>query len=178
VSEHPDTADAPLANPFKAIAAMASNRVIGRCGRLPWRLPDDLRWFKKTTLGHNVLMGRATWESLPVRPLPGRRNLVLSTTMPPGEAAGAEVVASTAALGALALAGETWVIGGEQVYRAMLPACVEVRLSYVFEPYPGDAYFPPFEDDFELAETLAIYPEFEVRRYLRKATTSDTGASI
>jgi dihydrofolate reductase len=178
VSEHPDTAGAPEPRPFKAIVAMASNRVIGRCGRLPWHLPEDLRGFKRATLGHNVLMGRATWESLPVRPLPGRRNLVLSTTLPPGETAGAEVVASPAALGALGLADETWVIGGEQVYRAMLPACVEVRLSYVFEPYPGDAYFPPFEDDFELAETLAVYPEFEVRRYLRKAATSNTGASI
>jgi dihydrofolate reductase len=112
-----------------------------------------------------------------VRPLPGRRNLVLSTTLQPGEAGGAEVVASPAALGTLGLAGETWVIGGEQVYRAMLPACAEVRLSYVFEPYAGDAYFPTFEDDFELAETLAVFPEFEVRRYLRKGTTTNIGTT-
>lgn len=153
--------------PLKAIVAMASNRVIGRGGDLPWRLPEDLKWFKKLTLGHPIVMGRKTMESLRNRPLPGRRNVVLSRSLaaadlPEGfESARAEPEALRS------LAETVFIIGGAEVFRLLLPHCEEIYLSYVFEPHEGDTFLPPFEDDFELAEVIDRQPEFELRRYLR-----------
>ena len=103
------------------VAAVAANGVIGAGGKLPWRLPEDLRHFKALTLGHPVIMGRRTWESLALRPLPGRENIVV-TRSPGYEAPGAHVAASLEA--ALALcAGEAvaFVIGGGELYQAALP---------------------------------------------------------
>jgi len=151
---------------LKAIAAMASNRVIGTDGKLPWHLPEDFRWFKKLTMGHPMVMGRKTCESIG-RPLPGRRNLVVSrqwTQAPEGF----ELLDSTAALDGLDLGGDVFVIGGAIIFEELLPRCEEVYLSYVFGQYQGDTYFPAFEDQFEMAEVLASYPEFELRRYVRK----------
>lgn len=152
---------------WKAVVAMASNRVIGRDGALPWRLPEDLKWFRRLTLGHPVVMGRRTMESLG-RPLPGRRNVVLSRgagSLP----AGFERVASAAeAVALLAAEEEVSVIGGAQIYRELLPRCDELLLSQVFLPYEGDTRLDPFEDDFELAEVLYRDEDFELRRYLRK----------
>ena len=99
---------------LKAIAAVSLDRVIGKDGDLPWRLPEDLKWFKKITTGHSVLMGRKTWESLG-RPLPNRRNLVLSRSMKPSD--GMEVIRSIDALDALALKSDLFVIGGGEIYR-------------------------------------------------------------
>src|SRR3954471_16104465 len=87
LSDDMSVSDKPMPK-LIAIAAMASNRVIGRNGELPWHLPEDLKFFKQTTLGHPVLMGRRTFESIFARlgkPLPGRLNIVLSETMPPRE---------------------------------------------------------------------------------------------
>ncbi|MCX8003912.1 MAG: type 3 dihydrofolate reductase [Burkholderiaceae bacterium] len=126
------------------IAAVARNGVIGRDGRIPWHVPGDLPRFKRITLGHPVIMGRRTWESLG-RPLPGRRNLVLSRT--PGFApAGAEVFASLeAALAACAEAPEVFVIGGTEVYRAALPAAQRLLLTEIDADVDGDAFFPDFD---------------------------------
>ncbi|MCF6312502.1 MAG: dihydrofolate reductase [Verrucomicrobiales bacterium] len=150
---------------LKAIAAMASNRVIGQQGELPWHLPEDFRWFKKLTMGHPVVMGRKTCESIG-KALPGRRNIVISrqwTQAPKGF----ELVDSVEAVNALDLRGEVFLLGGAMLYEKMLPQCEELYLSYVFEAYQGDAYFPAFEDRFDLAEVVASYPEFELRRYVR-----------
>ncbi len=150
---------------YKAIVAMASNRVIGRDGALPWHLPEDFKWFKKTTLGRPIVMGRKTWESIG-RPLPGRRNIVVSRSW--NEAPeGAEVVGSVEALAKLDLEGEVFVIGGAGLYEAMLPLCAEVLLSYVFEAHEGDTEFPPFETDFAEPEIVERFNAFEVRRYIR-----------
>ncbi len=154
---------------WKAIAAMASNRVIGRDGSLPWRLPEDLKWFKKLTLGHPIIMGRTTYESIGSKPLPGRRNLVLSRSgFDPGHAE-VEVLPSVDALRkrVAALDEDVLVIGGAAVYEALLDDCDVLYLSYVYEAFEGDAYFPPFEEDFALAEIVAAYPAFELRRYER-----------
>src|SRR3954465_8844868 len=109
------------ANPkIYLVAAVASNGVIGRNGQLPWRLPEDLRHFKKLTLGHPVIMGRRTWDSL-ARPLPGRENIVL-TRSGNRDIRGASVAASLQ--GALALCfGEpvAFVIGGAEIYAMALP---------------------------------------------------------
>lgn len=151
---------------LKAVVAMASNRVIGKDGGLPWRLPADLKWFKRLTLGHPVIMGRRTMESLG-RPLSGRRNVVVSrslTTAPEGF----ELAASPGdALVLVADEAEASVIGGAEIYAAMVPRCREVLLSYVFRPYEGDTRLPSFEKTFELAEVLHRDEDFELRRYLR-----------
>src|SRR3712207_8987269 len=105
--------------------AQGADGVIGSGGALPWHLPEGLRLFRALTLGSTVVMGRRTWESLPprFRPLPGRRNVVLSTTLDPG-APGAEVVRSVDDV--LALPDDLWVIGGGAVYAALLPHADEV----------------------------------------------------
>ena len=126
------------------IAAVARNGVIGRENALPWRLKADMAHFRAATLGHPVLMGRKTWESLG-KPLPGRRNLVL--TRQAGYAArGAEVFASPdAALAAVRDAVRVFVIGGAEIYRMMLPRADTLMLTEVDAEVVGDARFPAFE---------------------------------
>jgi dihydrofolate reductase len=126
------------------IAALARNRVIGREGSLPWHLPEDLRRFKALTLGHPILMGRRTWESIG-RPLPGRRNVVI--TRQAGYAApGAEVFHDLeSALAAVAGATEVFVIGGGEVYAAALPVADRLHLTELHDEVEGDALFPPFD---------------------------------
>ena len=152
---------------LKAIVAMASNRVIGKDGDLAWRLPEDLKWFKKLTLGNPIVMGRKTMDSLG-RPLPKRRNVVISRSLDEAPE-GFELVSSCEAAVEL-LAGEetVFVIGGAQIYGEMMPQCDEVYLSHVFHPYEGDTMLPEFEDGFELAEVLHRDEDFELRRYSKK----------
>jgi dihydrofolate reductase len=124
------------------IAAVADNGVIGSNGTLPFELPDDLARFARMTRDKTIVMGRKTWESLPKRPLPRRRNLVLSRSAT--ELPGAERVASVEQ--ALELAGgELWVIGGEETYRAFLPFATRLELTRVHAEVEGDTVFPPFE---------------------------------
>jgi dihydrofolate reductase len=154
-----------------AIAAMASNRVIGREGKLPWHLPEDLKFFKATTLGHPVVMGRRTFDSIVERlgkPLPGRPNLVLSKNMPPRE--GVQVLRDVAEItSSLApLSSPAYLIGGAQLYDSLLPQCDELLLTFLDQPYEGDAFFPEFESDFELVEVLGRGAGFEFRKYARK----------
>ena len=151
---------------LKAIAAMASNRVIGRDGQLPWHLPEDLKVFKKLTSGHAIIMGRKTYESIG-RPLPKRRNIVISRTWKVPEGVDVEVVKGVEGLGALGLSGDVFVIGGAQIYAALLSQCDEIYLSYVYEAYDGDTCFPAFEQEFELAEVVEKFDAFELRRYVR-----------
>lgn len=127
------------------VAAVAANRVIGADGKLPWRLPEDLRHFKALTLGHPVIMGRKTWESLARRPLPGRENIVV-TRSAGYDAPGASVAASLDA--ALALcAGEpvVFVIGGSELYAAALPLADGLVLTEIHRDYAGDTRFPEFD---------------------------------
>lgn len=129
------------------IAAVARNGVIGRDGALPWRLPADLAQFKRRTLGHPVIMGRKTWESLPRRPLADRLNVVLTRSR--GYAAeGAVVVLDLAAAIAAARASgaaEAFVIGGESIYAAALPIADELVITHVDATVEGDAAFPPID---------------------------------
>ena len=125
------------------IAAMDRNRLIGRDNTLPWRLPEDLRHFKATTLGKPVIMGRKTWESIG-RPLPGRRNIVVSRN-PDYPLQGAERAASLDA--ALTLAEDTgtdeiFVIGGGDLYRQALPRARRLYLTEIDASHEGDAWFP------------------------------------
>src|SRR5216110_1394829 len=112
------------------VAAVAANGVIGRDGHLPWRLPEDLKHFKRLTLGHPIIMGRRTWESLG-QPLPGRDNIVVTRT-PGYEAPGAAVASSLEAALALCI-GESvsFVIGGEQIFKDSLPIATHLDLTEI-----------------------------------------------
>jgi dihydrofolate reductase len=125
------------------VVAYASNRVIGYRGELPWRLPSDLRHFRELTIGHTVLMGRRTFDSLPDahRPLRERRNVVVSAN-PCFRAAGVEVHANLdAALGACG--ADCFVIGGASVYEQTLPLANRVYATDVAASPRGDVFFPP-----------------------------------
>ncbi len=136
---------------YKAVAAMAANRVIGRDGALPWKLPEDMKFFRTLTTGHPIVMGRKTWESLG-RPLPNRRNIVLSRTMTAVE--GMEVVRSVAELQALGLTGDVFIIGGAEIYRLLMPQCAAVYLTVLAAAAEGDTHFPEFESDFPSVTVL------------------------
>jgi len=127
------------------IAAVARHGAIGRDNQLLFRIPGDLPRLKRLTLGHPVIMGRKTWDSLPerFRPLPGRRNVVLSTTLDAAE--GAEVARSVDEVLA-AGHGELWVIGGAGVYEAFLPHADEVVVTEVDGSFPGDTVAPRLDD--------------------------------
>ena len=128
------------------IAAVARDGIIGADNRLPWHLPEDLRHFKELTTGRTVVMGRRTWESLPdrFRPLPGRRNIVVTRNAGyPAE--GATIVSSLPAALAAAGAGETFIIGGAQLYAAALPLADRLELTEIDAAFPGDARFPEFD---------------------------------
>lgn len=124
------------------VVAHSANRVIGSGGALPWRLPSDMRRFRELTSGHTVLMGRRTYESLPdaFRPLPERRNLILSGD-PSYLAEGAEVFGSLSDALA-ACEGDCFVIGGEVTYRDALPLCERLYATEIDAELEGDAYFP------------------------------------
>jgi dihydrofolate reductase len=125
------------------VAAVARNRVIGRGNRLPWHLPDDLRHFKRLTLGRPIVMGRRTWESLPGL-LPDRTHIVV-TRDPAYRAPGAQVVHSLDA--ALAAAGdeEVFVVGGAELYALAVPRAVRLYLTLVDAEVEGDVFFPKID---------------------------------
>ena len=155
-----------MGHPYKAIVAVAEDGVIGRGGDLPWRLSADLKWFKKITLGHTILMGRKTWESLPGA-LPGRQNWVLSRTVEPQE--GMAVFRSMDEVKqALTPTQTLFIIGGGEIYSMALPQCHELYISEVRLKVPdGDAFFPKFKDQFRPEEVLDDNPEFLLRRWVR-----------
>jgi dihydrofolate reductase len=129
------------------IVAAAANNVIGREGGLPWRLPEDMKWFKARTMGRPIIMGRKTWESFPKRPLPGRTNIVV--TRQKGYAAEDGVVAASLDA-ALALAHgeqpeEIMIIGGAELYAQALPITQRIYLTRVHGTVEGDAHFPALD---------------------------------
>ena len=153
---------------LRAIAAMSLNRVIGKDGKIPWRIPEDFKWFKMMTMGHAVLMGRKTFESLG-KPLPGRRNVVVSRGQDTVE--GVEIVRSLEDLHPEDYPGDVWLIGGGEIYRQLLGRCDDLYLSVVQMVVDGDVFFPEFEQLFEFEKTVLREPEFEVRHYRRKESS-------
>jgi dihydrofolate reductase len=133
------------------IWAQADGGVIGDRGRIPWRLPEDQAQFKRLTIGATVLMGRLTWESLPtsVRPLPGRRNLVLTSDVG-WSSEGAERVESVDEAIATTET-DLWVVGGERVYRASLPYADRLVVTEVDGKYDGDTFAPALDESWQVA---------------------------
>ncbi len=148
--------------PWKAIAAMAENRVIGDHGRIPWNLPEDFKWVKQCTQSQSIAMGRKTYESIG-RPLPGRENIVITRSVQ--IIPGCTVLPSLEALERHPTAGEVWIFGGSEIYRQALPKVHELMLTVVYGNFEGDACFPPFEHLFGAPEVIRQESAFEIRRY-------------
>jgi dihydrofolate reductase len=126
------------------IAAVARNRAIGRANRMPWRLPEDLKRFRRLTLGHAVVMGRRTFDSIG-KPLPGRDNIVVTRSRDwshPGCRAADSI---EAALGSTPTSQEAFVIGGAEIYRLALPRAARLYLTEIERDFDGDAFFPEFD---------------------------------
>jgi dihydrofolate reductase len=156
--------------PFKAVAAMSLNRVIGAKNRLPWHLPEDFKWFKQLTTGHVLVMGRKTFESIG-KPLPNRTTLVVSRSG--RNFPGVQTVQNLKELLELAegntFAGRNlFICGGAELYRNALPFCSELYLTLVKREVQGDTLFPSFEEEFEFKEELRDAPEFKVLHYVAK----------
>ena len=153
------------------IAAMAANRVIGRGNTIPWNIPGEQTRFKDITMGHSLIMGRKTWESIG-KPLPGRRNIVV-TRNSEFRAPGAEIVYSLEqGLDLTADAERVFVIGGAQLYQLALERADTLILTELGQEVPGDAFFPSFScPPFELvrAEEVPGPTPYSIRTYRRSS---------
>jgi dihydrofolate reductase len=131
--------------PISIIVAVARNWAIGMNNQLLWHIPEDFRWFKKHTAGHPVVMGRRTWESLSVKPLPGRKNVVI-TDDPHDCFPGAICVGSIeSAVNQMDAVGENFIIGGGMVYRQFLPLAQRVYLTVIDKEFDADVWFPELD---------------------------------
>jgi dihydrofolate reductase len=155
-----------MSNPVIAlIVAVAENGVIGRDGKLPWRIPEDMKWFRERTAGRPMIMGRKTWESFPKQPLPGRTNIVI-TRNAAYRADGAVVAQSFTE--ALEVArrekpDEIMVIGGSEIYRAALPLAQRIYLTSVHGEIAGDTHFPALDRAAWTETIVDVYPSSEAR---------------
>ncbi|MCC6430400.1 MAG: dihydrofolate reductase [Gemmatimonadaceae bacterium] len=145
---------------------MSENRVIGNGPAIPWHLPEDFKFFKATTTGHVIVMGRTTFESIG-RPLPNRETIVVSRS---GFAfPGVRTVTSLDEIDVEADAREVFICGGAQIYELALPRCSDLFLTHVKREVEGDVLFPPFEHLFESVSELRDTPEFRIVHYRRRA---------
>lgn len=158
---------------MKAIVAIAGNRIIGYKGHIPWRLPEDLKFFRHITWGTTVIMGRKTYDSIG-HPLPGRRNIVLTHRE-------FQVTREVLCISNLEIAiqlckqteemqgSEVYVVGGASIYQDLLPFCSEILVTYVKGYYPleGDTFFPAFEKEFNMGTLIRENEQMKIMRYLR-----------
>lgn len=147
---------------FKAIAAMSENRVIGNGNKIPWHLPEDFKWFKKMTTGQILVMGRKTFESIG-KPLPNRTTIVLSRTN--FQYPGVQTISDLSQINLKNETREVFICGGAQIYEQALPFCSDLYLTFVKRVVEGDAFFPTFENEFELAEEILDCPDFKILHY-------------
>lgn len=156
-----------------AIVAASQNGVIGKKGQLPWHLPDEMAYFRQTTAGHPVIMGRKTYESIG-RALPGRQSIVISKDKN-YKAEGCEVVNSLdEALAAAAGADEVFIIGGSSIYELAMPKLDKIYLTRVMADIDGDAYFDFDQSNWKLAKSK-LHPVdtrnkygFETQEWVRR----------
>jgi dihydrofolate reductase len=154
---------------MKAIVAMTRHRVIGIENRIPWRLSEDWKLFRNITMGHTVLMGRKTFESIG-KPLHGRRNLVVSRS---GVFDGVEMIRDLHSFDPAPFEADgqdVFVIGGSEIYKKLLDRCELLYVSSVWDDYEGDSYFPEFESRFEIVEKIVETSEFETFIYRRRSS--------
>lgn len=147
---------------YRAIAAMAENRVIGNHNTIPWHLPEDFKWFKKTTMGQTLLMGRKTFDSIG-RPLPGRQTIILSRNQL--SIPNTQTVNTIESIESVATSDTIWIAGGAEIYQLMLPKCTDLYLTRVHQRPVGDTFFPDFENHFELATVIESNAEFSIEHW-------------
>ncbi|PDH25913.1 MAG: dihydrofolate reductase [Puniceicoccaceae bacterium MED-G32] len=147
---------------YRAIAAMAENRVIGNHNTIPWHLPEDFKWFKKTTMGQTLLMGRKTFDSIG-RPLPGRQTIILSRNQL--SIPNTQTVNTIESIESVATSDTIWIAGGAEIYQLMLPKCSDLYLTRVHQRPVGDTFFPNFENHFELATVIESNAEFSIEHW-------------
>lgn len=147
------------------IVAIASDGAIGRANDLLWHLPADLKRFKELTTGHTILMGRKTFESLPRGPLPNRRNIIISRSLPAQP--GAEVYPTIQqAMEACASDEEVFIIGGGEIYRQLLPDTEQIYLTRVQASFPdAEVFFPELDPTEWIEEAREVYPRDERNEY-------------
>ena len=146
---------------------MSLNRVIGAGNKIPWHLPEDFKWFKAMTTGQIIVMGRKTFESIG-RPLPQRETMVLSRSQ--FHFPGVRTISDLSELDLTNEARQVFICGGAQIYEQTLPLCSDLYLTLVKrEVSGGDAFFPPFEDRFELAGEIRDCAEFKILHYRRQS---------
>ena len=147
------------------IVAVASDGAIGRANDLLWHLPADLKRFKELTTGHTILMGRKTFESLPRGPLPNRRNIIISRSLPAQP--GAEVYPTIQqAMEACASDEEVFIIGGGEIYRQLLPDTERIYLTRVQASFPdAEVFFPELDPTQWIEEAREVYPRDERNEY-------------
>ncbi|MBP1630529.1 MAG: dihydrofolate reductase [Bacteroidetes bacterium] len=134
------------------IVAIDENNAIGNENKLPWHLSEDLKFFKRTTTAMAVVMGRKTWQSLPIKPLPNRINIVM-TRNPDYNLNGVVTMNSVSEVVDFASSGnQTFVIGGAEVYKTFLPLADKLYVTKVYKSYPADAYFPAIDPEIWLLE--------------------------
>jgi dihydrofolate reductase len=150
--------------PFQAIAAMSENRLIGRGNQIPWHIPEDFKWFKQVTSGNIIVMGRKTFESIG-RPLPNRTTIVVSRT--DFKHPGVQTISSLDQI-PHPTDRKVFICGGAQIYAQTLEQTSDLFLTVVKRTVEGDAFFPPFEQDFELKEVLRDEPEFKILHYIHR----------
>lgn len=153
-----------LGRPLIAIAAVARNRGIGQGNRLPWHIPEDFAFFKSTTMGHVLVMGRLTYASIG-RPLPGRTTVVLSRTG--FSAPGVTTLMSWEGLRAIEPDKTLFLAGGAQLYAEALPWCTELLLTHVDQAPDADAFFPDWSGTFDAGEVLKTGVGFVIKRHRR-----------
>ena len=147
---------------YRAIAAMAENRVIGNQNTIPWHLPEDFKWFKKTTMGQTLLMGRKTFDSIG-RPLPGRQTIILSRSQL--SIPNTITVQAVDSIETVATSDTIWIAGGAEIYHLMLPKCSDLYLTRVHLKPEGDTFFPEFENNFTLDSVLESNCEFSIEHW-------------
>ncbi|BCS54643.1 dihydrofolate reductase [Geobacter sp. SVR] len=152
--------------PIRIIAAMTGEGVIGAGNKLPWHIPAELQLFRQLTLGGTVIMGRRTFQSIG-RPLPGRHNIVLSSTVPVLEGAQTARSFGEALDKGRQAQRPIFIIGGVQLFREALPIADGMYISLIHHPYPGDVYFPPFDQERWRLEKEQPFEQFTLRSYVR-----------
>ena len=145
---------------------MSENRVIGHGNKIPWHLPEDFKWFKKTTTGQVVVMGRKTFESIG-KPLPNRTTIVLSRS--PSLIPGVQVLHDLSQIDPASDPREFFICGGAQIYEQALPLCSDLFLTRVKRQVEGDVLFPPFEKLFLLHEQIFDGPDFRILHYRHRS---------
>lgn len=136
--------------PISMIAAIADNMAIGKDNQLLWYIPEDLKRFKQITQGNTVIMGRKTWESLKIKPLPNRENIILTNYLKEVPSGAYLARSVEEALEQCSPTRENFIIGGEMIYRVFLPIAQKLHITKIHTGYDADAFFPEIDSSWKL----------------------------